>query len=64
MITEKSPSVRMKIRQTIVQFSKMLASVLQLNVENVDDKLTRIAGTGLYNQHLEHRLTNESQLLH
>ena len=63
MITEKSPSVLMQIQPTIVHFSKMLASVLQLDVEIVDDKLTRIAGTGLFNQHLGHRLTNNSQLL-
>lgn len=63
MITEKSLSVLMQIQPTIVHFSKMLASVLQLDVEIVDDKLTRIAGTGLFNQHLGHRLTNNSQLL-
>ena len=48
MITENHHLCWMQIQPTIVHFQQMLASVLQLDVEIVDDKLTRIAGTGLF----------------
>ncbi len=36
----------MQIQPTILRFAKMLASVLQLEVEIVDADMVRVAGTG------------------
>ena len=41
-------SVLMQIQPTIQRFARMLASVLQLEVEIVDENLCRVAGTGAY----------------
>lgn len=38
-------SVLMQIQPTIQRFARMLASVLQLEVEIVDENLCRVAGT-------------------
>ncbi|XCA31072.1 hypothetical protein ABN773_04745 [Escherichia coli] len=39
-------SVLMQIQPTIQRFARMLASVLQLEVEIVDENLCRVAGNG------------------
>lgn len=41
-------SVLMQIQPTIQRFARMLASVLQLEVEIVDENLCRVAGTGVW----------------
>lgn len=46
-------SVLMQIQPTIQRFARMLASVLQLEVEIVDENLCRVAGTGAYGKFLE-----------
>lgn len=45
-------SVLMQIQPTIQRFARMLASVLQLEVEIVDENLCRVAGTGAYGKFL------------
>lgn len=45
-------SVLMQIQPTIQRFARMLASVLQLEVEIVDENLCRVAGTGAYGSFL------------
>lgn len=40
------------IQKTVQHFATLLANVLQLEVEVVDNRLHRIAGTGIYGQHL------------
>lgn len=49
-------SVLMQIQPTIQRFARMLASVLQLEVEIVDENLCRVAGTGAYGK-FERQLT-------
>ncbi|MGK3142522.1 sigma 54-interacting transcriptional regulator [Pantoea sp. C2G6] len=44
----QSPSALMTIQSTILNFSSLLASVLKMEVEVVDNQLIRIAGTGPY----------------
>ncbi|BBU81354.1 hypothetical protein EIMP300_27540 [Escherichia coli] len=48
-------SVLMQIQPTIQRFARMLASVLQLEVEIVDENLCRVAGTGAYGKFLDLR---------
>ena len=49
-------SVLMQIQPTIQRFARMLASVLQLEVEIVDENLCRVAGTGAYGKFLGRQL--------
>lgn len=56
-------SVLMKIQPMILKFTKMLASVLHLEVEIVDAGLTRVAGTGPFDNSLGVCLTSNSPLL-
>ncbi|GHM56190.1 putative sigma-54-dependent transcriptional regulator YgeV [Escherichia coli] len=57
-------SVLMQIQPTIQRFARMLASVLQLEVEIVDENLCRVAGTGAYGKFLGRQLSGNSRLLH
>lgn len=45
-------STLMKIQKTVQHFAALLANVLHLEVEIVDNSLRRIAGTGAYSQRL------------
>ncbi|HCN0627450.1 TPA: sigma 54-interacting transcriptional regulator [Escherichia coli] len=56
-------SVLMQIQPTIQRFARMLASVLQLEVEIVDENLCRVAGTGAYGKFLGRQLSCNSRLL-
>lgn len=56
-------SVLMQIQPTIQRFARMLASVLQLEVEIVDEHLCRVAGTGAYGKFLGRQLSGNSRLL-
>ncbi|EHE5639397.1 sigma-54-dependent transcriptional regulator [Escherichia coli] len=56
-------SVLMQIQPTIQRFARMLASVLQLEVEIVDENLCRVAGTGAYGTFLGRQLSGNSRLL-
>ena len=56
-------SVLMQIQPTIQRFARMLASVLQLEVEIVDENLCRVAGTGAYGRFLGRQLSGNSRLL-
>ncbi|XJG71827.1 sigma 54-interacting transcriptional regulator [Escherichia coli] len=56
-------SVLMQIQPTIQRFARMLASVLQLEVEIVDENLCRVAGTGAYGKFLDRQLSGNSRLL-
>ncbi|MEC4146641.1 sigma-54-dependent Fis family transcriptional regulator [Escherichia coli] len=56
-------SVLMQIQPTIQRFARRLASVLQLEVEIVDENLCRVAGTGAYGKFLGRQLSGNSRLL-
>ncbi|HEI0011291.1 sigma-54 interaction domain-containing protein [Escherichia coli] len=56
-------SVLMQIQPTIQRFARMLASVLQLEVEIVDENLCRVAGTGAYGKFVGRQLSGNSRLL-
>lgn len=56
-------SVLMQIQPTIQRFARMLASVLQLEFEIVDENLCRVAGTGAYGKFLGRQLSGNSRLL-
>lgn len=56
-------SVLMQIQPTIQRFAGMLASVLQLEIEIVDENLCRVAGTGAYGKFLGRQLSGNSRLL-
>lgn len=56
-------SILMQIQPTIQRFARMLASVLQLEVEIVDENLCRVAGTGAYGKFLGRQLSGNSRLL-
>lgn len=57
------PSALMQIQPTILRFTKMLSSVLLLEVEIVDANLVRVAGTGPYGKHFGIKLGSNSWLL-
>ncbi|MFI8415133.1 sigma 54-interacting transcriptional regulator [Serratia sp. NPDC078593] len=59
----KPQSLLMQIQPTILKFTKMLASVLQLEVEIVDAALTRVSGTGPYSHTLGHSPNANTHLL-
>ena len=56
-------SVLMQIQPTIQRIARMLASVLQLEVEIVDENLCRVAGTGAYGKFHGRQLSGNSRLL-
>ena len=56
-------SVLQQIQPTIFRFTKMLASVLQLEVEIVDANMVRISGTGPYAKLIGKRPNGSSRLL-
>jgi transcriptional regulator with PAS, ATPase and Fis domain len=58
-----TPSVLQQIQPTIFRFTKMLASVLQLEVEIVDATMVRISGTGPYAKLIGKKLNGSSRLL-
>lgn len=63
MIPSKTPSILMQIQPTIQKFARMLSSVLQLEVEIVDNELYRVAGTGAYSKQIGYKLNSNSRLL-
>ncbi len=64
MIPSNSLSVLMQIQPTIQRFARMLSSVLQLEVEIVDNTLCRVAGTGAYGKFPRgEKLNTDSRLL-
>lgn len=63
MIIEKSSSTLMQIQPTILRFTKMLSSVLQLEVEIIDANMTRVSGTGPYGKFFGRTLNGNSRLL-
>ncbi|MDA8487848.1 MULTISPECIES: sigma-54 interaction domain-containing protein [Kluyvera] len=63
MIPSSSSSILMQIQPTIQRFARMLSSVLQLEVEIVDNTLCRVAGTGSYGKFLGRKLNTDSRLL-
>ncbi len=63
MVLATTQSVLMQIQPTIQRFARMLASVLQLEVEIVDENLCRVAGTGAYGKFLGRQLSGNSRLL-
>ncbi len=63
MTLAKSQSVLMQIQPTILRFTKMLASVLQLEVEIIDANMTRVSGTGPYGNFFGRKLSGNSRLL-
>ncbi len=63
MMPSNTLSVLMQIQPTIQRFARMLSSVLQLEVEIVDNTLCRVAGTGAYGKLLGRKLDTDSRLL-
>lgn len=63
MILSKEPSILMQIQPTIQKFARMLSSVLQLEVEIVDNELYRVAGTGAFSKQIGQQLHSNSRLL-
>jgi transcriptional regulator with PAS, ATPase and Fis domain len=63
MTPVNSQSILMQIQPTILRFTKMLASVLQLEVEIVDANMTRVSGTGPYGKFFGRKLNSNSRLL-
>ncbi|AKM46719.1 MULTISPECIES: sigma-54 interaction domain-containing protein [Edwardsiella] len=63
MTPANTQSVLMQIQPTILRFTKMLSSVLQLEVEIVDATMTRVAGTGPYGKFFGRKLNSNSRLL-
>ncbi|WP_206193997.1 sigma-54 interaction domain-containing protein [Serratia microhaemolytica] len=63
MSVVKPQSLLMQIQPTVFKFTKMLASVLQLEVEIVDAELISVAGTGPYHHAVGQSLNGNSHLL-
>lgn len=52
-------SILREIQGTVMQYAKAIAQVIQVEVEIVDDQLTRIAGTGIYENRLNEDMSKE-----
>lgn len=63
MTVSRTSSILMRIQPTIQKFARMLSSVLQLEVEIVDNELYRVAGTGDYSKQIGYKLNSNSRLL-
>ncbi|MBW7981832.1 sigma-54 interaction domain-containing protein [Enterobacillus tribolii] len=63
MTPVNAQSALMQIQPTILRFTKMLASVLQLEVEIVDANMIRVSGTGPYGKFFGRKLNSNSRLL-
>ncbi len=63
MMSVSNQCLLMQIQPTILRFAKMLASVLQLEVEIVDANMVRVAGTGPYGKFFGRQLEGDSRLL-
>ncbi len=63
MMSASNQLLLMQIQPTILRFTKMLANVLQLEVEIVDANLIRLAGTGPFGSGFGRKLEGDSRLL-
>lgn len=63
MIPSAPLSILMQIQPKIQEFARMLSSVLQLEVEIIDNSLYRVAGTGIFSKRIGQQLSTSSKLL-
>lgn len=47
------------IQDTVMKYANSISQVTNIDVEIVDDKLCRIAGTGIYNKRINENISDE-----
>lgn len=52
-------TILQEIQEAVIQYAKVISHVIKVDVEIVDTRLFRIAGTGRYNNHLNEDMSNE-----
>lgn len=55
-------SLLMDMQSTVIKYAEVLSQVLMVDVEIVDDKLVRIAGTGMFKDQLSRNMEDEGHV--
>lgn len=52
-------SILKEIQEAVIKYANILSQILQVEVEIVDDKLIRVAGTGIYKDKIDEDISDE-----
>jgi transcriptional regulator with PAS, ATPase and Fis domain len=52
-------SILQEIQETVIQYAQVISHVIKVDVEIVDNRLTRIAGTGVYQDRINEDMSQE-----
>lgn len=53
------PSILLEIQETVMKYADIMSKVAQVEVEVVDENLFRVAGTGIFEQHVNEDMSRE-----
>lgn len=53
------PSILLEIQETVMKYADIMSKVAQVEVEVVDENLFRVAGTGIFEQHVNENMASE-----
>lgn len=53
------PSILLEIQETVMKYADIMSKVAQVEVEVVDENLFRVAGTGIFEQHVNEDMAQE-----
>lgn len=51
-----------RIQSTVIEYLSVISQILKIDIEIMDENLVRIAGTGLYAEHINESMKNESNV--
>lgn len=53
------PSILLEIQETVMKYADIMSKIAQIEVEVVDETLYRVAGTGIFKQHVNEDMAQE-----
>ena len=53
------PSILLEIQETVMKYADIMSKIAQIEVEVVDETLYRVAGTGIFRQHVNEDMAQE-----
>lgn len=53
------PSILLEIQETVMKYADIMSEIAQIEVEVVDETLYRVAGTGIFRQHVNEDMAQE-----
>ena len=53
------PSILLEVQETVMKYADIMSKVAQVEVEVVDENLFRVAGTGIFEQHVNEDMAQE-----